>query len=60
MMSQIMIILIIALLLITFLLFVMKLIFQQEQKSKSPYDILEERFINGGITEVEFIKRKKS
>ncbi|WP_368502849.1 hypothetical protein AB3N04_00525 (plasmid) [Alkalihalophilus sp. As8PL] len=40
MMSQIMIILIIALLLITFLLFVMKLIFQQEQKSKSPYDIL--------------------
>ncbi|WP_413380813.1 SHOCT domain-containing protein [Alkalihalobacillus sp. 1P02AB] len=59
MMSQIMIMLIIALLLVSFLFLVLKLLFQQEQKSKSPYNILEERFINGEITEEEFIKRKK-
>ncbi|KMK76280.1 hypothetical protein [Alkalihalobacillus pseudalcaliphilus] len=59
MMSQIIIMLIIALLLVSFLFLVLELLFQQEQKSKSPYNILEERFINGKITEEEFIKRKK-
>ncbi|MCM3763054.1 SHOCT domain-containing protein [Alkalihalobacillus oceani] len=47
-----------ALLSVTFL--ILKLLFNQEGRAKSPYAILEERYASGEISEDEFEKRKKA